>query len=92
MSALDLLPHAAGGDVKNFIGGAFVPARSGETLEDLDPARGQLIARFPRSAAADVEDAVQAANAARAGAWGKCSESQRADMLDAIADGIEARL
>jgi aminomuconate-semialdehyde/2-hydroxymuconate-6-semialdehyde dehydrogenase len=86
---LELLPHASQGEVQNFVGGQFVPPQSGETLEDLDPARGALIARFPRSGPNDVERAVRSA---RASSWSRTSEAQRADKLDAIADTIESRL
>ncbi|MCL4137342.1 UNVERIFIED_CONTAM: hypothetical protein GTU68_006340, partial [Idotea baltica] len=65
---------------------------SGETIENLDPARNATLALIPRSNAKDVEQCVQAANAARAGAWGKTSDADRADLLDRIADIIESRL
>ena len=92
MSALELLPHAASGAVQNFIAGAFAPAASGETLEDRDPARDHVITTIPRSAAVDVQRAVEAANRARAGAWGKTSYEERAALLDRVADTIESRL
>ena len=92
MSALRLLPHAKGNEVHNFIGGEFRASASGETIEDLDPARNELLALIPRSNATDVDLAVQAANTARAGTWGDSSDAERADLLDRIADGIESRL
>ncbi len=92
MSALRLLPHAQGNKVHNFIGGEFLPSASGETLPNLDPARNETLALIPRSNAADVQVAVQAANSARAAAWGKSSDAERADLLERIANRIEARL
>src|SRR3990172_7663385 len=49
---------------KNFIGGAWVDAASGETFESLSPADGEALGTFPRSGAADVDRAVEAAKAA----------------------------
>ncbi len=49
---------------KNFIGGEWVDAASGETFESSSPATGELIGVFPRSGAEDVDRAVDAAKAA----------------------------
>jgi alpha-ketoglutaric semialdehyde dehydrogenase len=49
---------------KNFIGGEWVDAVSGETFESTSPATGELIGVFPRSGAEDVDRAVEAAKAA----------------------------
>src|SRR3990170_1950958 len=49
---------------KNFIGGEWVDAASGETFESLSPADGEALGTFPRSGAADVDRAVEAAKAA----------------------------
>ncbi len=92
MSPLSLLKHASGECVPNFVGGEFVPATGGEWLEDLDPARDIELARIPRSNSSDVEAAVRAAEAARRGSWGKSSNAERADLLDAVAGTIESRL
>lgn len=75
----------------NFIAGREVPPVSGEHLDDVDPARGDVIARIPRSGAADVDAAVRAAREAFEGAWGRTPTTERARLLDAIADRIEAR-
>ncbi len=76
----------------NYIGGAFRPALSGRTLDDLNPATGEVIATVPRSEAPDVADAVTAARASLDGAWGRATVAERADLCDAVADRIEARL
>ena len=34
--------------LKNYIDGAFVEAQDGQTLEDINPANGQVIATIPR--------------------------------------------
>src|SRR6476619_4683843 len=46
---------------KNFIGGEWVDAASGETFESTSPATGELIGAFPKSGAEDVDRAVEAA-------------------------------
>ncbi len=49
---------------RNFIGGEWVDAASGETFESLSPATGELIGTFPKSGPEDVERAVAAAKEA----------------------------
>lgn len=74
----------------NLIDGRFQPAAAGEWLSDLDPSTGQEVARLPRSRADDVEQAVQAAQAAGPG-WAATPTEARARLLDRVADGLEAR-
>lgn len=40
--------------IRNFIGGEWAPARSGETFSTINPANGELIDEVARSSAADV--------------------------------------
>ena len=49
------------------VGGEFRGARSGETIDAINPATGEVIGSFPRCADVDVDDAVQAAKRAFAG-------------------------
>src|SRR5919205_920631 len=49
---------------KNFIGGEWVEAASGETFESVSPATGEQIGVFPKSSAEDVDRAVAAAKTA----------------------------
>ena len=49
---------------KNFVGGEWVDAVSGETFESTSPATGELIGTFPRSGPEDVDRAVEAAREA----------------------------
>src|SRR5213593_2285423 len=49
---------------KNFIGGEWVDAASGETFETTSPATGDVLGMFPRSTAEDVDRAVEAAKEA----------------------------
>ena len=53
---------------KNFIGGEWVDASSGETFETKSPATGETLGVFPRSSADDVDRAVEAAKAAASSA------------------------
>lgn len=49
---------------KNYIGGEWVDAASGDTFESTSPADGETIGVFPKSSAADVDRAVEAARTA----------------------------
>ena len=53
-----------------FIGGEFVDALDGNTIEVLDPHDGSLLAQVAEAGAADVDRAVAAAGEAHA-AWGR---------------------
>jgi aldehyde dehydrogenase (NAD+) len=55
---------AAAPTMENFIGGEWVGAAGGETFDSFVPATGETLASFPRSGAADVDHAVEAAKAA----------------------------
>ncbi len=78
--------------LSNHIGGEAVPPDGDEWFDDRAPATGQVIARIPRSGASDVDHAVLAAKGAFEGSWGSSSTAERADLCDAIASAIEARL
>ena len=64
-----------------FIDGRWVPPRSGETLPLEDPSRGVAIGAIARGAAADVDAAVQAAERALAGEWGRLTATERGRLL-----------
>ncbi len=65
----------------NYIGGEWVASESGETFENRNPAdQRELIGRFPRSTAADVNRAVDAAMNAFDG-WRKTPAPRRAEIL-----------
>jgi aldehyde dehydrogenase len=75
----------------NFIGGHFVTPVSGEYMSNVCPATGHPFTRVARSSSEDVELALDAAHAARH-AWGETALPERAAVLNAIADAIEANL
>ena len=73
---------------KLLIGGAWAPAISGETFETLNPADGTVLSRVASASAADVDRAVQAAQAAFP-AWAALMPAQRERLLHRYADLIE---
>jgi 1-pyrroline dehydrogenase len=73
---------------QNFVGGEWVDATGGETMEVLNPATGETIAEVPRSSAADVDRAVQAAKKALP-EWLETTPGERAEMLLKLADTLE---
>ncbi|MDP2747189.1 aldehyde dehydrogenase family protein, partial [Pseudomonas sp.] len=75
----------------NFIGGEFVAPLGGRYFTNTSPVDTSVIGEFPRSDAADIERALDAAHAA-ADAWGRTSVQSRALVLLEIADRIEANL
>ncbi|WP_439889063.1 acetaldehyde dehydrogenase ExaC [Pseudomonas sp. MBLB4123] len=75
----------------NYIGGEFVAPVKGQYFSNTSPVDGSPIGEFPRSDAADIELALDAAHAA-AEAWGRTSVANRANILLKIADRIEANL
>lgn len=74
----------------NLIDGQQRPARSGELLPVIDPADNEAFASIPRSAAADIDDAVRAAKAAFHGAWGRCTATERGRILMKFSQAILA--
>jgi 1-pyrroline dehydrogenase len=71
-----------------FIGGEFVDSSSGETMEVLNPATGEVIAEVPAGTADDVDRAVAAAKKAWA-EWRYKTPKDRMELLLKLADVIE---
>ncbi len=90
-------PGAAGAKVQfkakydNFIGGKWTPPVKGEYFDNVTPITGKTYCQVARSGAEDIELALDAAHAA-AEAWGKTSVTERANILNKIADRIDANL
>jgi aldehyde dehydrogenase len=76
---------------ENFIGGKWVPPVEGRYFDEVSPVTGEVYTRIPRSTAADVELALDAAHAAK-DTWGRASVTTRANILNKIADRLEADL
>lgn len=66
------------------IGGAWRAAASGATLPLDDPSDGSELARIARGGPADIDAAVQAAQAALDGDWGRLTAAERGRLLAAI--------
>ena len=75
----------------NYIGGRWVEPQGGRYLDNLTPITGRAFTSVPRSDAADIEAALDAAHAAK-GAWGRTSAAERSNVLLRIADRIEENL
>jgi 1-pyrroline dehydrogenase len=76
---------------ENYIGGKWVPARSGKTDPVANPATGEVLANVPASDAADVDAAVTAAAEAFE-SWSNTTPRERSEKLHAIADAVERDL
>jgi aldehyde dehydrogenase len=72
----------------NFIGGDWVNPVKGDYAEDLAPATGLPMAEYARSTAEDIDKAIAAAKGAFPG-WARTSTTERAAVLNAIADRLE---
>ncbi|MFL5757045.1 MAG: gamma-aminobutyraldehyde dehydrogenase [Chloroflexota bacterium] len=75
---------------QQFIGGEFVDAASGETLEVENPATGEVVAQTPASGSEDVDRAANAAASAFE-TWRQTTPQDRSLMLLKIADALESR-
>ncbi len=75
----------------NFIGGKWVPPVKGQYFDNVSPITGKPFCQVARSTAEDIELALDAAHAARE-AWGNTAPSQRARLLNKIADRLESKL
>ena len=73
----------------NFIGGTWTAAQTQATLDDRDPATGELLAAVPLSTAHDVDAAVRAARGAAHG-WRETSPIVRARALIALRELLTA--
>ena len=74
---------------ENFIGGKWLAPTQGKYRADLSPATARPITEVADSTPEDVELALDAAHAAK-DAWGEKSATERAEVLNAIADAVDA--
>ena len=84
-------PVALKSRYENFVGGHWVAPAEGEYSENVTPATGRPFTEVPRSTPEDIELALDAAHAAK-DAWGEASTTERAKVLNRIADAIEDNL
>ena len=71
---------------KNLVGGEWVDAASGETMEVLNPATGEVIAEVPRGSEEDVERAVAAA--IKVGGYFNSGQDCTASSRILVAEGV----
>jgi gamma-glutamyl-gamma-aminobutyraldehyde dehydrogenase/4-guanidinobutyraldehyde dehydrogenase/NAD-dependent aldehyde dehydrogenase len=73
-----------------FIDGKYVPAVSGKTFDNVNPANGKTLAKVAECDKEDVDRAVQAARAAfEKGTWSRMAGAERKKTLIKFADLIE---
>jgi acyl-CoA reductase-like NAD-dependent aldehyde dehydrogenase len=73
-----------------FINGELTEPSGGEIRELNEPATGESLARVAVASEADVDRAVEAAQQALAGPWGKTPPNERSRLLHALADALVA--
>jgi aldehyde dehydrogenase len=75
----------------HWIGGDYVAPALGRYFDNATPVTGQSFCEIARGSAEDVERALDAAHGA-AHAWARTSAAERANVLNRIADRMEANL
>jgi phenylacetaldehyde dehydrogenase len=76
---------------KLFIGGEWVDAETGQTIDVTNPATGQVIAKVAAAGPGDIDKAVKAARKAfESGPWPNMNGTERAKLLWRLADALEA--
>lgn len=76
---------------ENFINGEWCAPKSGAYTENITPISGKVITRVPLSNDNDIQDALDAATAAKE-SWAKTPVATRASLLLKIADRLEENL
>jgi aminomuconate-semialdehyde/2-hydroxymuconate-6-semialdehyde dehydrogenase len=77
--------------LENFIGGNFIGPLSGEFLDNINPATGEVVGQIPNSQKKDIEVAVKAAKNAFP-EWSNTSSEKKFTVLNKIADLIDEHL
>jgi aldehyde dehydrogenase len=75
----------------NLIGGKWVEPTAGRYFDNFSPVNGRKLCEIARSDAQDIEKALDAAHAAKAG-WANTSAAARANILNQIADRMEGAI
>jgi 1-pyrroline dehydrogenase len=75
-------------EYKAFVGGDWVDSASGETMDVINPATGEVVAAVPRCSAEDVDRAVAAAAKALP-EWLDKTPKDRSELLHKLADMLE---
>jgi aminomuconate-semialdehyde/2-hydroxymuconate-6-semialdehyde dehydrogenase len=77
--------------IRNFINGEFVAARSGRVFDKRSPLDNSVLASVSEAGHDEVEAAVLAARAALGGPWGRMTVAERTELLYAVANEINRR-
>ena len=77
--------------IKNYIQGQLIPPVLDEHIENIDPSRGTVYSMIPDSTKEDVNNAIEAAEAAFP-KWSNTPAVERGAIMIKIADIIESRL
>jgi aldehyde dehydrogenase (NAD+) len=93
-TSADPAAEAAAGFVETgpkrlYIGGRWVEASSGRTLEAVNPSTGAVLCDFAAGTRADVDQAVAAAHGAFEGPWSRSTPVQRQNVLLGLADLVD---
>ena len=83
--------HTMQTHLMNYINGDFIKNCDSETMENINPATGELISKIPLSKKEDVQLAVDSATNAQK-EWSQLSIEVRANYLDKIADELESNM
>lgn len=75
----------------NYINGQFVESSHGDTITVINPSTGEAISTIPNSTAAEVDAAIDAAEAAQP-AWGALPAIERAKHLHVLADKLREKV
>lgn len=76
-------------DKQHFIDGRWQDAQSGERLDTLNPATGEVLATLAAGDSADIDRAVTAARRAFEGPWSRLTPFERQALLLRVADLVE---
>ncbi len=71
-----------------FIGGRWLPAQDGRTLDVLSPSDGEVFDKIARGTAQDVDLAVEAARVSLDGPWGRMTPTERGRILVKIGEAV----
>ena len=77
-------------ELENFVRGGWRPAGAAESIPDIDPATGEVVAMVPMSGAAEVDAAVTAAQAAQR-EWREVAPQARARAVMALRERLWER-
>ena len=74
--------------IQNYINGHFLPPESGNYIDNICPATGEVYSLIPDSDTKDIEIAVEAAKSAYK-SWSKTTKEERSEMLLKLSDAIK---